>query len=98
MNDRRSLIRNSARSSESVGGLDHQDLEHHHRVERRPPALRPIRIGQRLRKLGPEDLEIDDLSESQQLIAEVAQPPQTLVDIEKPRLPAHRFVSLRKRK
>jgi len=78
---------------EAVGRLDHQDLEHHHRVERRPAALRAVRVGQRPRQLGPENLEIGRRRESQQLIAEVAQPLQALVDVEKSRLPAHRFVS-----
>jgi hypothetical protein len=40
-----------------------------------------------------ENLEIDRRREAQQLIAEVAEPPQTLVDIEKSRLTPHRFAS-----
>src|SRR5947209_10630688 len=43
---------------EGVRRLNHQDLEHHHRVERRPAALRPVRVGQRPHQLGPEYLEI----------------------------------------
>ena len=78
---------------EGVRRLDHQDPEHHHRVERRPAALRTVRVGQRPRQLGPEHLEIDRRREGQQLIAQIAQPPQALVDVEKSRLPKHRFAS-----
>jgi len=42
---------------QAVGGMDHQHLEHHHRIERRPPTLRAIRIGQRPRQFGPERLD-----------------------------------------
>ena len=78
---------------EIVGALNDQHLEHHHRIERRSPALRSVRIGQRLHQFRPERLEIDDLGEGQQLIAEIRQPLQSLVDVEEPWLPAHRFVS-----
>jgi hypothetical protein len=63
------------------------------RVERRSAALRAVRVGQRPRQLGPENLEIDRRCESQQLIAEIAQPLQALVDVEKSPLAAHRFAS-----
>ena len=79
---------------EGVRRLNHQDPEHHHRVERRPAALRTVRVGQRPRQLGPEHLEIDRRREGQQLIAQIAQPPQALVDVEKPRLTAHRLTPL----
>ena len=78
---------------EIVRRLDHQDLEHQRRVERRPAALQAVRVGQRPRQLGSENLEVHCRRESQQLIAEVAQPLQPLIDIEKSRLTAHRFVS-----
>src|SRR5262249_1464288 len=47
INDSRSLMRNSARSSEKiVSRLDDEDLEHQHRVERWPPAFRPLRVAE----------------------------------------------------
>ena len=79
---------------EGVRRLNHQDLEHHHRVERRSAALRTVRVGQRPRQLGPEHVEIHRRREGQQLIAQIAQPPQALVDVEKPRLTAHRLTPL----
>jgi hypothetical protein len=78
---------------EIVRRLNHQDLDHQHRVERRPAALQAIRVGQRPRQLGPENLEVHRRRKSQQLIVEVAQPLQPLIDIEKSSLTAHRFVS-----
>lgn len=91
MNDRRSLIRNSVRSSERVlAAWITRTFEHRHRIERRPSALRPVGIDKRPRQLGAEDLEIDRRREPQQLIAEIAQPPQPLVDFEKSRLTTHR--------
>jgi hypothetical protein len=73
--------------------LDHQDLEHQHGVERRPSALRAVQIRQRLQQIRAKNLEINGRRKGQQLIAEVAKPPQTLVDVEKSRLTPHRFVS-----
>jgi hypothetical protein len=67
-----------------VRRLDHQDLEHQHRVERRPSAPQALRIGQRPRQLGPKNLEVHRRRESQQLIAEAAQPLQPLIDIKNP--------------
>ena len=92
MNDRRSLIRNSVRSSERVlAAWITRILNILTGSERRPAALRAVRVGQRPRQLGPENLEIDRRRESQQRIAEVAQPLQALVDVEKSRLPKHRL-------
>jgi len=72
---------------EIVGRPNDQDLEHHHTIERRPPALRSVRIGQRSRQLRAKHFEIDDPAEGQQLIAKVAQPLRQLVDGERPGWP-----------
>ena len=37
-----------------VGRLDHQNLQHHHRIVRRSPTVRAARIGKRLLQLRPE--------------------------------------------
>jgi len=74
---------------QTIGGLDHQHLEHHHGVEGRSSALTAIGIGQRLYQVSPEYLEINGSGEGFELIARVAQALQTFVDIEKPRLAPH---------
>ena len=91
MNDRRSLIRNSVRSSERVlAAWITRILNIITGSNGGRPPCDAVRIGQRPRQLGPENLEIDRRRESQQLIAEIAQPLQPLVDVEKSRLPTHR--------
>jgi hypothetical protein len=60
MKERRSLelvLRPVVR--EGVEGLEHQDLEHQHRVVGRPPALDPARPLQGRLQLRPEQLEVD---------------------------------------
>ena len=64
-------------------GLNHQYLEHHHRVVWRPPTIRAVGIGQRHIQLRPEHLEINRASIGIKLIAEIAQTLQSFIDIEK---------------
>jgi len=68
--------------------LDHEDLEHEHRIEGRSAAMRATAPRQRLPQ-NRSDLEIDRLSIELELIAEIAQPLQPLLDVEKPRLTRH---------
>ena len=51
-----------------------------------PYALRAAGISQRLQQIGAEELEVDHLGEGVELIAEVAQPLQTIIEIEETRL------------
>jgi hypothetical protein len=55
--------------------------------------LHAVRIAQRRNEIGAEHLEIHGGAESFKLIAEIAQPPQTIVDVEKSRLAPHRSAS-----
>ena len=73
-----------------VGGLDHQHLEHHHRVVGRSAAVGSARIGQRLFQIRPERLEIDNPPIGLELITKIAQPPKPVVDIKEPRCSPHR--------
>jgi hypothetical protein len=75
--------------AEIVLSLDDQDLEHHHRVERRPAALGAVAVSQRSLQLRPEHLEIHHRGERLELVADVAQPPQPFVQIEQSRLSRH---------
>jgi len=84
MNDSRSLIRNSARSSERLFcAWNDEDLEHEDRVERRPSTLDAVAVAQRRVQLRPEHFEVHDRRKRLQLVADVAQPLQTLVNIKK---------------
>ena len=76
-----------------VGGLDDQNLEHHHRIERRAAAALAIRIAESCNEVGAEHLEVDGSPEGLQLIAEVAQSLQPIVEIEEPGCLAHRIAS-----
>lgn len=67
---------------EIVLRLDHQDLEHHDGVERRPPAHGPVAIAERRVQFRAEHLEIDHRGERLQLVADVAQPLKPLVQLE----------------
>ena len=75
--------------AEIVLRLDDQDLEHHHRVERRAAALGAVAVPQRGLQLRPEHLEIHHRRERLELVADVAQPPQPLVHVEQSGLPRH---------
>jgi hypothetical protein len=56
----------------------HQHLEHRHRIVGRPPALRPVRIGQRHVQHRPERLEIDNPRQHFKRIAMRRKPLQML--------------------
>src|SRR3546814_19805604 len=47
------------RVRQRVERLQHQHLEHHHRVQRRPAALAAVRSLQRRLQDGPEQVEVD---------------------------------------
>src|SRR5450631_1880688 len=74
MNDKRSLIRYSVRSSVIIG---------------RPPALRPIAPGRGALKISSKDFKIDDLFQPLEIVALRGNVFQSLVDIEKTRLSDH---------
>ena len=78
---------------ERVAGLQDQHLEHEHAVERRPSPLRPIRPGHGTGEVGPEQLEIDDAAQPLQRVALGREILQTLIDVEKTGLTAHRSTS-----
>jgi hypothetical protein len=59
------------------------------RIERRPTALGAVVVVQRRRQIGPEHLEVHHRRERLELVADIAQPPQPLVKIKKPRLFRH---------
>jgi hypothetical protein len=77
------IVRAVALVRQIVGGLNDQNLEHQNRIEPRPSALGAVRIGQRPGQLGAEHLKIHRRRKGQQLVAEVAQPLQPFIDIEK---------------
>jgi hypothetical protein len=72
---------------EAVGGLDHQDLEHQHRIERWPAALRPVRVGQRLVEGWAEHPKVHRSRERFQLIAQIAEPLQAILDVKETPVP-----------
>jgi hypothetical protein len=78
---------------EIVRQLDNEDLEYHHRIEWRSPALRSIRVGERRIQFGAEYLEINRGPECFELIAEIAQSLQPIIDVEKSPLASHRLSS-----
>ena len=75
-----------------VGRLDHQDLEHQHRIERRTAALRAVRMAKRRRQIGAENLEIHRAGKREQLVAKVARAPQALIDVKQSRQTGHRLI------
>lgn len=68
-----------------VGGLDHQHLQHDHRVVGWSSAVRSARIGKRLLKIRPERLGIDNTPIGLELIAKIAQPSKPVVEVEEAR-------------
>src|SRR5829696_1072656 len=86
MKESRSLMELGALVGEGVLGLDHQDLEHQHRIVGWPAALCPVKVAEHCLQLRPEDLEVHCLPVSLKLIAQVAQPAQPLVNIEEAQL------------
>jgi hypothetical protein len=55
--------------------------------------LRALRIGKRRVQFRAEHLEIHRRPEGLELVTEIAQPPQSVIDIEKSRLPSHQIIS-----
>jgi hypothetical protein len=70
-----------------------QNLEHHHRIERRAATLRTIRIRKVRVEVQVEHLEIYRHPESLELITKITQTLQAIVYIEKARLPTHGIIS-----
>ena len=90
MNDSQSLIRNSALSvAETVLRLNHQDLEHQHRVVWRPPAFRAVGIAKRRFQIGAEELEIHHCGIRLELVTDIAQPLQPFLNVKQPGLCRH---------
>jgi hypothetical protein len=78
---------------EFVRRLNDVNIENHHRIEWRTPALRTIGISERRVQVRAEHLEIHRRTEPLQLIAKIAQPLQAIIDIEKPRMISHGTIS-----
>ena len=76
--------------AQAVLRLDHQDLEHQHRVIRRTAATAAVRIRQRRLQVPPEQLEIHRRRIGLELIANVAQTLQALLSVKQARLHRHR--------
>jgi hypothetical protein len=74
---------------EVVLRLDHQDLEHHDRVEGRPPALGAIAMAERRVQLWAEDFKVRHCGERFELVGDVAQPLKTLDLVKQSRCPHH---------
>jgi hypothetical protein len=55
--------------------------------------LRPVRIGERGVQFRAKRLEFHRSLECLELVTEIAQPLQSIIDIEKSRLPSHRIIS-----
>src|SRR6185437_5221184 len=70
-----------------------ENFEHHHRIKWRAPPLRPVRIGERRVQFRAKRLEFHRSLECLELVTEIAQPLQSIIDIEKSRLPSHRIIS-----
>ena len=64
--------------------LDHQDLEHQHRVVRRTAALRAVRIAKRRLQIGAEELEIHHRRIRLELVTNVAQTLQPFLNVKNP--------------
>src|SRR2546430_9638037 len=73
--------------------LNDENFEHHHRIKWRAPALRPIRIGERCVQFRAKRLKFHRSLECLEVVTEIAQPLQSIIDIEKSRLPSHRIIS-----
>src|ERR1700731_4080950 len=78
---------------EIIRRLNDENFEHHHRIKWRAPALRPVRIGERCVQFRAKRLEFHRSLECLELVTEIAQPLQSIIDIEKSRLPSHRIIS-----
>src|SRR4030081_1347140 len=59
----------------------------------RAPALLPVRIGERCVQFRAKRLEFHRSLECLELVTEIAQPLQSIINIEKSRLPSHRIIS-----
>jgi hypothetical protein len=75
---------------ERVEGLHQQHLEHQHRVVRRPPALGPIRAGQRRLELVPKQLKVDHQRQPLEGIARRRQRGIAPIQVEQARMSHHR--------
>jgi len=63
------------------------------RIERRTATLGAIRIGERRVQLSAKHLEIHGALKGFELIPKIAQPLQSMIDIEKSGLATHRIIS-----
>src|ERR1700731_228893 len=70
-----------------------ENFEHHHRIKWRGAAFRPVRIGERCVQFRAKRRESHRSLERLELVTEIAQPLQSIIDIEKSRLPSHRIIS-----
>src|SRR5437660_7891076 len=78
---------------EIIRRLNDENFEHHHRIKWRAPPLRPVRIGERRVQFRAKRLEFHRSLECLELVTEIAQPLQSIIDIEKTCLPSHRIIS-----
>src|SRR6202023_3053957 len=78
---------------EIIRRLNDENFEHHHRIKWRAPTLRPVRIGERCVQFRAKRLEFHRSLYCLALVTEIAHPLQSIIDIEKSRLPSHRIIS-----
>src|SRR3984893_14581236 len=64
--------------------MNDENFEHHHRIKWRAPPLRPVRIGERCVQFRAKRLECHRRRECFELVTEIAQPLQSIIDIENP--------------
>jgi hypothetical protein len=74
---------------ERIERLHHKDLEHQHRVVRRPATPGPVRARERHLQLAPKQLEVDDHRQSLKRVPRRRQPRIPLIQIKKSRLTRH---------
>jgi hypothetical protein len=74
---------------EAMAGLEDQDLEHEHVIERRATAARAVRPRHGSLQVRPEELEVHQPVQPVQRIALGRELLQTLIDVEEPGLPPH---------
>ena len=79
---------------EIIGRLNDQNLEHHPRIEWPKPSSHAVRIGERRFQFRAEYLEIHNRPERLELVAKIAQPLQSIIDIKKSRLVSRPAVTM----
>ena len=77
---------------ESIRRLNEENLEHHHRIKWRAPALRPVRMVSAAFSSGRNASNSTAASNASSWSPRSLNPLQAIIDIEKSRLPSHRII------